>query len=254
MHLNDLLRFLRTLAPENTAMDGDPVGLLIEPADENINSVVVCLDVTEHVIEYAKSLSAEIIVSHHPLIYHPLKRLDSINPISSNVLSLAKAGIGLYSMHTNWDIAFQGVNDTLASRMGLSDICDLPGAPIARMGGYYPGITPHELILRVSKNLNLVGTNSLRHTPLYYAHSEIYTVAVCGGAGASLMPHVIDCVADAFVTSDVRHDQFIDAAQRGILLIDAGHDATESPGMEKLASIMSENIPEIKVNYCPNWN
>src|ERR1700722_20179956 len=101
MNLNTLLAWLRQLAPEDTAMDGDPIGLLIEPANEEIKRVIVCLDATAEVAQTAIDGFAQLIVAHHPLIYHPLKKLERANPISSITMDMVRNGIGLYAMHTN---------------------------------------------------------------------------------------------------------------------------------------------------------
>lgn len=253
MKLSELLAYIRAIAPEESAMDGDPIGLLIEPASSTVSSVVVCLDATADVVKAAIGSSAELVIAHHPLIYHPLRKLERQDPIASASMDLVRAGIGLYAAHTNWDLAPGGVNDTLANTLGLTDVVSLPNQPIARIGKLILPLSPSNMIAHVGASLNCTGTNTLRHTPVKYAKPNIKTVAVCGGAGGSLLADAISAGADAFVTSDVRHDVFIDAAARGILLIDAGHDATESPGMEALAGLVQDRFPELSVKFCLHW-
>jgi dinuclear metal center YbgI/SA1388 family protein len=254
MQLDHIIAYLRSLAPEDTAMANDPVGLLIEPAHPEISSVVVCLDATFQVAEFAIREGAQLIIAHHPLIYHPLKKLERSDPISSVAMDLVKAGIGLYAMHTNWDLAADGINDTLAIKLQLDHVQALPGEPIARIGHLKKPLTAAELVEHTSKSLRCSQTSTLRYPPFAHITKAISKVAVCGGAGASLIRHVLDCGVDAFITSDVRHDQFIDAAGRGFLLIDAGHEATEAPGMETLAILLQKAHPDLIVTFRPNWN
>ncbi len=256
MKLEALLASIRRIAPEDSAIEGDPVGLLVEPSLDDVRSVVVCLDVTPYVVQVAQMEGAQLIISHHPLIYHPLKSLTKSNPIGAGVLALARQGMGIYAAHTNWDTADGGINDTLAAQIGVTDIKRLGSTPMARMGrfGVLPrALAPDVFVGEVLDKLGCKGTSGLRENIPINGALSIKTVAVCGGAGAELVDEAIKVGADAFVTADVRHHEFIDAAARGILLIDAGHEATEMPGMQKLAKILTQQFPELFIRFVPNW-
>jgi dinuclear metal center YbgI/SA1388 family protein len=256
MTYGEILTILRRFAPEDTALEDDPIGLLIEPAQHPVRSLIVCLDATEYVVQKARDEAAELIVAHHPLIFKPLKRLESANPVSAAALALVRSGIGLYAYHTNWDTADGGINDTLADLLGLRDSNRLQGTPearIVRVGQLAKPMTAEAFLTHVGDVLKCDRTSTLRYAAPCGDRREIRTVAVCGGAGAGLVGDAIKAGADAFVTADVRHHEFIDAASRGLLLIDAGHEATEAPGMQKLSRTLSAQLAGVFVQFCPNW-
>jgi len=256
MKYSEVLTILRRLAPEDTALEGDPVGLLIEPGSESLQQVIVCLDTTPHVAHTAIEEHAGLIIAHHPLIFKPLARLERSNPISSVAMSLVQNGIGLYAMHTNWDTADGGINDTLAELVSLERPLRLQGNPqnrIVRIGHLHRPMAADAFISEIKNALDCTGTSTLRYAKPSGEQRPIHSVAVCGGAGAELVHEVIKAGADAFVTADVRQHEFVDAASRGLLLIDAGHEATEAPGMQKLARILATQLPEIYTTFCPNW-
>jgi dinuclear metal center YbgI/SA1388 family protein len=251
----DVVSLLRRLAPEDTALEGDPVGMLIEPGADQLRSAIVCLDATEHVAHTAIEEGAGLIVAHHPLIYNPLKRLERSDPISSIAMTLVQNGIGLYAMHTNWDAADGGINDTLAELVGINRPSRLQGnaeTRIVRIGDLDKAMKPLDFLAGLKDRLQCAGTSALRFALPAGADKPVRTICVCGGAGASLTSEAIKAGADAYVTADVRHHEFIDAAARGLLLIDAGHEATEAPGMQKLARTLAAQLPEIYTTFCPN--
>ena len=113
MEISDILAVLRHLAPEESALENDPIGLLVDRESTEVTKVGVCLDATPATVERAMAAGVQLIIAHHPLIYRPLKRLGS-DPVSVAVKQLVSSGIALYVMHTNWDAAPGGINDTLA--------------------------------------------------------------------------------------------------------------------------------------------
>jgi dinuclear metal center YbgI/SA1388 family protein len=253
---NDVLKFLRQLAPEEEALDQDPVGLLISmAASREIKKIGVCLDATPAIAARAVKLEIDLIIVHHPLIYAPIKRLhpDS-DPIAASVTSLIKGDISLYAMHTNWDRAHGGINDTLAKLVCLENFEPLGSAgsqTLPRIGELPVSQTAAQFFDFINNSLVCSGTNSLR-TNRVEPGKRIKRVAVCGGAGAFLMPDVIAAGADAYVTSDVRHHEFIEATGRNLLLLDAGHDATETPGMQELVPILQEKFHSLAVVWLGN--
>lgn len=256
MELAEILAFLRETAPEETAFENDPVGLHIEPAKSQIARVAVCLDATSPVAEEAIRAGAELVIAHHPLIYHPLKRLTSDIPSAQVAMALVRTGTGLYAMHTNWDAAEGGINDTLAGILGLGNVRRLgesaPGS-IARIGELAKPLPLDTFAGEIPARLGCTGTNALRRLIGRPAgDTPIRRVAVCGGAGAFLLADALRTGADAFVTADVRHHEFLDAAAAGISLIDAGHEATETPGMKALAERVAKRFPELSVLFLPS--
>ncbi len=236
MTLDDILTVLRRLAPEETALNNDPVGLLISGTRDDIAKVGVCLDATPEAASRAVREGVGLIVAHHPLIYHPLKRVGT-DPISRAVTTLIKADIALYAMHTNWDRAAGGINDTLAECLELQGAERLGTdgeAALPRIGDLLFPRPLADFARFVEAALGCDGTSALRINGVD-PYRLISRVAVCGGAGAGLAEAAQAAGAEAFVTSDVRHHEFLDAEARGLALLDAGHSATETPGMRALA-------------------
>ena len=235
MLLSDVLTVLQGLAPEDTALPGDPVGLLIERRAENVTRIGVCLDCTPDAARRAREAGVGLVIAHHPLIYHPLKRLGS-DPVSRAVVALVKADLALYAMHTNWDQAAGGINDTLAECLELTDVRPLGEegeAGLPRIGDLAAPRPLADFVRLVESALGCAGTSALRVNGVNSA-CMIKRVAVCGGAGAALAEAAQAEGAQAYVTSDVRHHEFLEAEARGLALLDAGHGATETPGMRAL--------------------
>ena len=235
MTLDDILTMLRRLAPEETALDGDPVGLLIGREADDVTRIGVCLDCTPEAAHRAREAGVGLVVAHHPLIYHPLKRLGT-DPVSRTVAALVKADIALYAMHTNWDRATGGINDTLAECLELSNVRPLGiegEAALPRLGALLPPRPLADFARFVESALGCAGTSALRVNGVDPSRM-ISRVAVCGGAGAGLAEAARAAGAEAYVTSDVRHHEFWEAEARGLALLDAGHGATETPGMRAL--------------------
>ena len=248
MTVSDILEVLRQLAPEESALENDPVGLLVDRDDAEVVKLGVCLDATPAAVERAVSAGVQMIAAHHPLIYRPLKRLGN-DPVSCAVKMLVKRDIALYAMHTNWDAAPGGINDTLAECLELVDVQPLGTTGLLRLPRLGTLASPRPLAdfaRLVETALACAETSALRcggGDP----RRMISRVAVCGGAGAELAEAVLAAGADAYVTSDVRHDQFWEAEARGLALLDAGHGATETPGMRVLVRTLPPLLPGVEV-------
>lgn len=248
--LSDVLAVLRELAPEESAIDDDPVGLLIAPSSTKIDRIGVCLDATTKAVAQAAQTGVNLVVAHHPLIYRPIRRITpETDGISASVVALVRGGIGLYAMHTNWDRAAGGINDVLAHRLDLHGVEPLGvngHATLPRIGQLETSMTLADFCDFVAIALGCSGTSALRINALA-SHRPVKHVAVCGGAGAFLMEEAISAGADAYVTADVRHHEFVEATARGFPLIDAGHAATERHGMDELALILPERLVGVAV-------
>lgn len=248
MTLDDILTVLRRLAPEETALEKDPVGLLISRDAPEVTRVGVCLDCTPAAAARAAQEGIHLIVAHHPLIYHPLKRLGA-DPVSWAVKALIQADIALYAMHTNWDRAAGGINDTLAECLELSEVKPLGSdgeAALPRIGALASPRPLADFARFVETTLGCAGTSALRVNGVDPTRM-ISRVAVCGGAGAGLAAIAQAAGADAYVTSDVRHNEFWEAEARGLALLDAGHGATETPGMRALVRSLPGLLDEVEV-------
>ena len=232
-------------------MKGDPVGLLIgRQGGDDICSVGVCLDVTSSAVVKARARKCNLIVAHHPLIYRPLARLaDPSDPISNIAADLVRSNIALYVLHTNLDRARSGINDVLAELLGLEETLPLGESDIEsiiRVGNLVIPCTARDFIRSVDRALACTGTSAIRFSD-GDGNKMISRVAVCGGAGGPYVTSVLEANVDAYVTSDVKHHEFVDAAERNVLLVDAGHSATETPGMRALVKTLKSAHPDAEI-------
>ena len=167
MTLGAILDVLRGLAPEETALADDPVGLLIGgDLAATVTKVGVCLDVLPDAAERAAAAGVQLLVAHHPLIYRPLRRINpQEDPVGRAVTALVKADVALYAMHTNWDRAAGGINDTLAAALGLQNVrplgTDGPAA-LPRLGELASPRPAADFARLVETMLGCAGTSALR--------------------------------------------------------------------------------------------
>ena len=232
MTVQDIFTFLHTRAPFDTAEGWDNPGMLVGDPRRAVTRVLVALDATDGAVETAKAVGAQLIVTHHPVIFAPLKRLAA----DSIPYRLAAAGISLIAAHTNLDKAVEGVNDTLAARLGLTDI-EIAADGMTRVGTLPEEMTATAFAAHVAAVLG---------TPVRAAGDKpVKRVALCGGAaGSSLFAHIGS--ADCFITGEVKHHEWLGAAGR-INLIDGGHYSTEVPVVDTLCGWLTEAFPDLMV-------
>lgn len=244
----DIVCFMESIAPQSKKESWDNVGLLCGRRDKQVTTILVALDPFEDVAEEAVKLGADLIVTHHPLIFHPLYSLTDDTAIGRTAATLLRHDVAAFSAHTNLDIAPQGVGACLAAALGLEDISVIEPIEktadgvwgLLRMGTVAP--QPLEtFLLHVKQRLH---APVLRYAP---ATEEVHRIAVGGGACADEWKSAFAAGCDAFVTADARYNDFWDARDAGLTLIDAGHFYTENPVCTYLQQILQEAFPEIRV-------
>lgn len=238
----DIYQKLCELAPLELQMDFDNSGFQLGHLDQGVTHVLLALDVTDRVIEEAVRLGAQLIVSHHPLIFHPVRAMTDASPEGRRLLRLAEQGIAVISMHTNLDIAANGVNDVLMERLGVRTESVLDEDGCGRIGYLDAKMTLQEFLPRCRAAL---GCEGLRYAD---ARRPVYRVAVMGGSGSSAIDRAAALGCDTYVTADVKYHQFQHAADLGINLIDADHFYSENPVMEILADRLGTAFPALKVS------
>ncbi len=239
--VQEIFSFLNEKAPVASKMDFDNVGLLVGHGDSAVDRVLVSLDVTAPVIDEAAALGAGLIVSHHPIFFE-LKSVTDGDMNGSRVLSLAEKGIAAICMHTNLDAAAGGVNDALMAALGGTAEAVLePDTGIGRIGTLTAETPFAEFLSLVKRTLQ---TNGLRY---HDAHRPVKRLAVCGGSGGSDIDLAAAAGCDTFVTADVKYNQFLEAAWRGVNLIDADHFCTENVVVPVLADWLRGAFPALDV-------
>ena len=240
--VKDIKNAIERLAPCSLAEEWDNVGLMLGDAEQYVSTVFICLDVTAENVQKAIDCDADLIISHHPLIFSPLKNILDTDVSGSIISTLIRNNISVYSAHTNLDKADGGMNDVLADKLGLSDVCHFKDGTIGRIGELE---TPVELADFKDFVKNVLDCRSIRYvgTP----DETVKTVAVCSGAGGDGIYSAYNEGADVYVTSDIKHHEAQLAYELGINLIDAGHFETENIICEFLKEYLEEIMPDITV-------
>lgn len=241
----DILNFIESLAPRFMKESWDNVGLNCGHADHKVTKILVALDPFFHVCREAKEMGAELLVTHHALIWNPGFITDT-DTQGRNTLFLIENGIAHINAHTNLDQAPGGVNDVLAKTLGLENISIINPIPGENPYGLLRRGTVQEqsldtFLASVKKNLHCDG---LRYVD---SGKPVRNVAVGGGSCADGMWEAVAAGCDTFVTSDVKYNGFWDAKELGLNLIDAGHFHTENPVVAVLAEKIAQRFPEIEV-------
>lgn len=242
----DIYDFLNKTAPFNTQCIWDNAGLLVGDFSEKVGKICVCLDITPEAVEFAEKNGCSLIVSHHPVIFDPLKSVAK----ESEVWLLCKYGISAICAHTNLDSAKGGVNDTLAEILELCDVTafdedENAAAPMARIGMLKNPMLCGDFAKFVSKKL---GCGGLKYTE---CQRSIKKVAVCGGAGGDFISAAKRLGADALVTADTKHHQLLEAKKTDFCLVDAGHYNTENPVIYTLEKKLSASFPKTEIFVYP---
>lgn len=247
--VKDILRFIETdVAPRSMKMDWDNVGLNVGRMDKEVKTILVALDPFSHVCEEAKAIGADLLVTHHVLIFRPGFVTDQTAQ-GRSTLFLIEHGIAHINAHTNLDLAHDGVNHCLAKKLELQDIQvlnpvgeDAQGRP---WGLLRSGTVPAQSLqdfLAFAKNQ--LGCEGLRYVD---SGKPVHKVAVGGGSCCDEMMEAVQAGCDTFLTSDAKYNDFWDAKDLGLNLIDAGHFYTENPVVPYLAARISAAFPEITV-------
>ena len=243
----DIMNFMEALAPKALKMDWDNVGLNCGSKTAPVKKLLLALDPFEHVCREAVEWDADLLLTHHPLIFRPLPMVTDEAAITRGLMELVRHGISHFCAHTNLDIAQGGVNDVLATKLGLENITTLPSDPqgLLRMGDANVQELP-EFLSFVKDALRCEG---LRYVS---GGKPVRKVAVGGGACAGGLSDALAAGCDTFVTSDVKYNDFWDAREQGLNLIDAGHFYTENPVIAVLAEKIAAAFPEVEVKISEN--
>ena len=236
-----IYKFLNELAPIELKMDFDNVGLLVGDPNAEVKSCLVALDITDAVIDEAAHKGAQLIVSHHPVIFEAVKSVLPDDEQGRKLIKLIKNDIAAVCMHTNLDIAEGGVNDALMAALGCPVSAALDPDGCGRVGEYPQQIEMNDFLELCKTALN---ANGLRY---HDAGRSVKRIAVMGGSGGGSLHCAFELGCDTYVTADVKYNQFWDARDLGLNLIDAGHFPTENPVVGLLAAKLTANFPDVTV-------
>lgn len=237
MTVKDIYTYIDSFAPFSSAEDWDNPGLLVDCGEKEISKAVVCLDVTAAAVEAAAEKGAELIISHHPAIFRPIKKIGETSPVFEAI----RNGISVLCAHTNLDRAPGGVNDALCEAIGekyeKSSCAQCEG--FVNIISFSREYTPRELSELLSEKLGGI----VRFSD---AGKTIVKAGVCSGSGAEFSAFCEENGCDAFITGDASHHDFLDAKQSGISLFAAGHYETEIPAVAVLAGRLEGVFPDVE--------
>ena len=249
----DILHFLESIAPPYMKESWDNVGLLCGRGGKEVKTILVALDPFRSVIDEAVAIGADLLVTHHPLIFG-----DSLTAVNEDtetgrcILKLVENGIAAINAHTNLDLAPGGINDVLAETLGLSGIevmepegTDEQGRPYGLLRCGLVAEQPLERFLSTVKKQ--LGCDGLRYVD---GGCPVRKVCVGGGSCGGAYAEAAAQGCDTLVTADVKYNQFRSAYELGLNLIDAGHFHTENPTMPILAEKLRSAFPEVEVRFC----
>lgn len=234
--IKDIIDFTETFAPLDTQMDFDNSGLLVGDSDTEVSKVLVTLDITNEVVDEAVELGAELIISHHPVIFSPLKKIHR----SEAVYKLIRNGIDALCLHTNLDLSPEfGVNTCLADAVGVKNYMFADGECLL-IGELDVETTTEDFAQTVKTALNC---NGVRFTN---GDKKIKTVAICSGSGGDYAPLAKEYNADVLLTGEIKHNQILDANKVDIAVVDGSHYRTEDIVIEPLCKKLAEKFPQVE--------
>lgn len=251
MNLTYVTDLLEELSPKSYAEEWDNVGLLVGREDKEINTIFIALDATDEVIDAAIECEADMLITHHPMIFKPVKSVRADDFIGRRILKLAKYDISYYAMHTNFDV--MGMADAAADEIDLVDRevlevtyeDEIGTEGLGRIGCLPVPMTLYEICELVKDRFNLDkvkvygGTNDLDRV--------METVAIAPGSGKSMMGAAIRKGAEVIITGDVDHHAAIDSVAQGVCVIDASHYGIEKIFVPYMEEFIRRELPEIKV-------
>ena len=246
MLCRDIMKVIEATYPKHAALEWDNVGLLVGRTEKEVKKIYVALDATDEVIEQAVAADADMLITHHPLLFSPLKKITDEHFIGGRVVKLLQHDISYYAMHTNYDVC------------GMADI----SAAILRLDGAETlEVTDEESREGIGRVGDLSSPMSLQSCGEFIKEkfqldsvkvfgdlsSTVQRVAICPGSGKGMTELALEKNADVLVTGDIGHHEGIDAVAQGLAIIDAGHYGLEHIFIEDMANYLRKNVEGIVV-------
>lgn len=245
MKAKDIIALLEEFAPANIQESWDNSGLMVGDTSMKVTKVLLGLDFTEQLVEEAIELGANMIVTHHPLIFKGVKKIGTDTYIERTITKLIKNDILAYSMHTNIDKVLQGVSGLMADRIGLIDQEILESDPnestgLGIVGNLKSTLSAAQFIAMVKKEFSLATLKSSASINV-----PIKRVALCGGSGSSLIPSAIKSGAQVYISGDISYHNFF--CEKDFMIMDIGHYESEVEVLDLIMEIILKKIPNFVV-------
>ncbi len=250
MLCRDIMKVIEATYPKHAALEWDNVGLLVGRMDKDVKTIYVALDATNEVIDEAIALSADMLITHHPLLFSPLKQITDECFIGGRVVKLLQHDISYYAMHTNYDVL--GMAALSGEILGLSDMDVLEVTDSEQMEGIgRVGMLAKELSLReccelIKEKFELDGVKAFGDLD-----KKVKRVAISPGSGKHMTEFAMAKGADVFVTAEIDHHEGTDAVAQGMAIIDAGHYGLEHIFIEDVSEYLREKIQGVDIVTAP---
>lgn len=246
MLCKEIIKIIEDTYPKSEALEWDNVGLLAGRTEKEVQKIYVALDATDEVIDAAIAMQADMLVTHHPLLFSPMKKITDEHFIGNRVVKLLQHDISYYAMHTNYDVL--GMAHLSGEMLGLREAGVLEetnsesGEGIGRVGYLEVEMTLQECCELVKERFGLPGVRLFGEEK-----KKINRVAISPGSGKHMAEIALEKGAEVLITGDIDHHEGIDAVARGLAIIDAGHYGLEHIFIKDIASFLKEQISEMKV-------
>ncbi len=247
--VKDVVSVIEDFAPLSIQESWDNSGLCIGSPDSPAHSVLIGLDCTPELVDEAIEVGADMIVTHHPLIFSGLKRISPEDQVGLAVMKAVSAGIAVYAAHTTADKVIAGVSGAMARRLGLRDIEILDsegdGTGLGTVGNLPCPMTAEEAIRYVKEKFSLKAVRTSRPVDV-----PVKRVAMCGGSGSSLIGKAVSSGAQLYLCGDVSYHHFF--TPKDFMIMDIGHYESEIEIVAILFSLLKKNFPTFAVRITEN--
>ena len=249
--VKDVIKVVEEFAPLSIQEGWDNCGLCVGSPEAEATSVLLALDCTEALVDEAIECGADMIITHHPLIFSGLKKISPEDLVGAAVIKAVKAGISIYAAHTSADKVIAGVSGAMAARLGLRDVEildeDGDGTGLGAVGNLPEPISAEEAVALVKEKFGLKVVKSSRPVS-----GKISRIAMCGGSGSSLIGAARKSGAQLYVSGDISYHNFF--TPEGFMIMDIGHYESEIEIVDILFSLIKKNFPTFAVRITQNIN
>ena len=249
MKVKDIIRIIEEFAPLSIQESWDNSGLCIGSPEDVVSSVLLGLDCTPELVDEAIACGADMIVTHHPLIFSGLKRISPDNPVGEAVMKAIKAGISIYAAHTSADKVIAGVSGAMAAKLGLEGVqildMDGEGTGLGVVGDLPEPLSAAEAVRLVKDRFGLKAMRTSRPV-----EGKISRIAMCGGSGGSLIGAAMKSGAQLYISGDISYHNFF--TREGFMIMDIGHYESEIEIVDILFSLIKKNFPTFAVRITQN--
>ena len=251
MKVRDIIQVIEEFAPLSIQEGWDNSGLCVGSPEDEVTSVILALDCTPELVDEAVACGADMIITHHPLIFSGLKKISSEDMVGKAVIKAIKSGVSIYAAHTNADKVLEGVSGAMAARLGLVDVevldMDGEGTGLGAVGNLPEPMTAEQAITLVKEKFTLKSMKASKPV-----EGMISRVAMCGGSGGSLIGAARKAGAQLYISGDISYHNFF--TPEGFMIMDIGHYESEIEIVEILFSLLRKKFPTFAVRITQNLN